>query len=493
MMKTHWRLAKNAVANLVRGGTAGVVALILPAVLVRHMTQTNYAVWVLVLQVAAYSAYLEFGLQTAVGRYIAIAHEKEDYEQGNSIFSTAVVGLSVAAAIAIVMLCVVTIEARWIFPAVPAALLTEMQRALLIVGVSIAIGLPSSALSGVFIGMQRNELIAVVTAVSKLLSAFGLVFAAIHGASLVHMAEVVAIVNVISYLVQYLLLKKFSSVVYSTGLVRRSTAKELFGYCFSLMIWSFSMILVSGLDLILVGRFQLSALAPYALATTLATFVAGLQNAIFGATMPHAAVLHARGDSAGLGDLVVNATRFGVLLLILTGMPLLIYASPILRIWVGQQYAVQGHLLLTVLLVANMIRLSGTPYSVVLVASAQQRLVILSPLMEGVSNLIASVVLGMRFGAAGVAAGTLLGAIVGMLGHIFYNMPRTRQEIRLRSMTFFSSSICLPLLATAPLIVLAVHYRDGRTPGDLISASSFAITLLFSAGLLLYTRTRKVS
>jgi O-antigen/teichoic acid export membrane protein len=401
-MKTHWRLAKNATANLTRGGAAGIAALLLPAVLVRHMSQIDYAVWVLVLQVAAYCGYLEFGLQTAVGRYIAVANEKNDVHQCDTIFSTALAGLSIAAATGIALLIGISITAGWFFPSIPAALLPQMRWALLIVGTSIALGLPSAAYSGVFIGLQRNEFIAIVTGGSKLVSAVGLAIAAIHGASLVVMAIVVATVNLASYILLYVLVRRLSEVTFLRHLVNQSAAKELFSYCFSLMIWSFSTMLITGLDLILVGRFQFNALAPYAVATTLVTFIAGIQNAVFSATMPHAAVLHTQRDSSALGKMVITFTRFGVLLLVLTGIPLLIYALPILRIWVGQQYAAQGHLLLAILLIANMIRLSGTPYAVVLVASAQQKLVTLSPVMEGISNLLFSILLGIKFGAAGM-------------------------------------------------------------------------------------------
>ena len=156
------------------------------------MSQSEYSVWVLVLQVAAYSSYLDFGLQTAVGRYIAIANEKRDPHQRDSVFSTAFVGLSIGSVIAIMALIVVACIAGRIFPKIPVALLPSMRAALLIVGSSIAFGLPSSAWSGVFIGIQRNELIAAVIGGSKLASAHALILATIHGASLVTMAAIVA-------------------------------------------------------------------------------------------------------------------------------------------------------------------------------------------------------------------------------------------------------------------------------------------------------------
>lgn len=489
-MQTRWRLAKNAIANLTRGGAASVAALLLPAVLVRHMSQIEYSVWVLVLQVAAYSSYLEFGLQTAVGRYVAIADEKHDAQQRDTVFSTAMAGLLIASGIGIIILIGVACAAGRLFPSVPAALLPQMRWSLLIVGTSLALGLPSAAWSGVFIGLQRNEFIAIVIGGSKLVSALGLVIAVIHGSSLIVMAVVVAAVNLASYFLLYFLVRTIAQTRFQLHLVRKSTAKELFSYCFGLMIWSFSSILVSGLDLILVGRFELKALAPYAIAVTLVNFIAGIQNSILSAAMPHAAVLHARKDSIALGNMVISFTQFGMLLLTLTGMPLLIYTMPVLRVWVGQQYAIQGHLLLAVLLVANIIRLSCAPYAIALVAAAQQKLVTLSPLMEGITNLIASILLGMKFGAFGVAVGTLIGAIVGVLGHILYNMPRTQKEIFLRIEGFIALALALPVLTALPLIVLAIHVWKDSLPSPPIFASAFAITILAAAIIVMRTMSK---
>lgn len=481
-------MAKNAAANLIRGGTAGVVAIFLPAVLVRHMAQVEYSAWVLVLQVSAYSTYLDFGLQTAVGRYIAIADEREDSQQRDSVFTTAFVGLLISSIIAIAGLVAVACTVGMFFPKIPASLLPSMRAALLIVGSSIALGLPSSAWCGVFIGLQRNELVAAVIGTTRLSSALALVLAVLHGSSIIGMAVIVAGINLTSYLSLYLLVKRFSKVTFRLDLVEKSVARDLIGYCFSLTVWSFSTLLVSGLDILFVGRFDFGALIPYALATSLVNFIAGVQTAIFGAMMPHAAVLHARGDSARLGAIVISATQLALLLLLLTGLPIAIFAGPLIRIWIGNQYVVEGSKLLVILVTANIIRLTGVPYSVVLVASGQQKLVTLSPLCEGLTNLAASVFLGMRFGAIGVAAGTLIGGIVGLLGHIVYNMPRTRKEVSFRVRAFLLSGVSLPLLAATPLIALLIYTSYVAIPSFRLVAAVCGITLLQATLMLLYSK-----
>src|ERR1700730_12325868 len=160
-MQIHWRFAKNAVANLGRGSAAAILALLLPPVLVRHMTAASYAVWVLTLQVVAYVGYLDFGLQTAIGRYSAFANEKKDAKWRDGIFSTAFAGLTVSALLGLLLVAAIAIASSRIFPSVPPALLAPMRMGVLIVGASVALGLPASAWNGVFIGLQRYEVPAI--------------------------------------------------------------------------------------------------------------------------------------------------------------------------------------------------------------------------------------------------------------------------------------------------------------------------------------------
>ncbi len=145
-MQLHWRFAKNAMANLGRGSAAAVVALLLPPVLIRHMPPESYAAWVLVLQVVAYVGYLDFGLQTAVGRYIAFANEKKDTKWRDGIFSSALLGLFLAALLGILALAAAAAASPHVFSGVPSALIGPMRWAMLIVGTSVALGLPASAL-----------------------------------------------------------------------------------------------------------------------------------------------------------------------------------------------------------------------------------------------------------------------------------------------------------------------------------------------------------
>jgi O-antigen/teichoic acid export membrane protein len=480
------RFIKNAVSNLGRGTAGAIVALLLPPVLIRHMPAASYAVWVLILQIAAYVGYLDFGLQMAIGRYVAFANEKNDPGLRNSIFSTAFAGLSFAACVGFTLIIGFALASRRIFPSIPPPYVMPMRIALLIVGISTALGLPASAWNGVFVGLERFDIPAATTVSAKFLSALGLIWAALTGRSLLVMALVVCVANVFSYILQFGLLRRVApGVRFQTKLITKAIVRELAGYSFSLTVWSFSMLLISGFDLLIVGRFEFAAVTPYSVAITLIGFLAGVQTAIFGVIMPHAAQLHAQQNSAGLGRLLLKMTKLGVLLLLLTGLPLIVFAGLIIKVWIGAQFVQSGRRILAVLAIANIIRLTGSPFASILVGTGQQRLVVFSPLMEGVTNLVFSILLGLRYGAIGVAWGTLIGAIAAVLANIFYNLPRTRQTIDCSALRYASEAIFLPALCAIPaslaLAMATVSHSVGAavvTSGWLLSFGACAIFIL---------------
>ncbi len=476
-MRTQHRLFKNAAANLARGGAIAAFSLLLPPFLVRHMPSAHYTVWLLVLQTAAYIGYFDFGLQIAVGRYIAFAEELKDEERRDAIYSTSFVGLTGAC----VLSCVLLAGSLWLlphlFPGVPLTLMGAMRWTLLIVGGVTALGLPASVCNCVFIGLQRNEIPALTTGSARLLSAMLLVGGVLAGCSLVSMAVLVALPNLLAYAAQWLAMRRLvPGLRFKRRAVHRDMARELFHYCLAITVMSVSMLMVSGLDVILVGRFEYHAVIAYSLSASLIAIMGGGLYAVLNAIMPHAAGLDAQGSRQALGNLVVSSTRLNIFLLILTGLPAIIYAGPLLKLWLGPAYSPAVRTIMIILLLANMLRLTGAAYSIILVAAAQQTLIKVSPLAEGISNLAASILLGAYFGAVGVAAGTLIGAIVSVGAHLFYNMPRTHARISFSRHDLLWSGVALPLLCTSPLLFVGAWSVGGVH----VSASLFGIVMALS-------------
>jgi len=157
----------------------------------------------------------------------------------------------------------------------------------------------------------------------------------------------------------------------------------------------------------------------------------------------------------------------------------------------GRGYAFCHSLLLTILLIDNIVRLCAAPYAIVLVATGQQKLVTISPLMEGVTNLIASTLLGAKFGAAGVTGEDTRWRHCRddwsrLLQYAFHSDGNSLAHSRV-----YISAVGLPVLTAIPLIILAVHVWKGSPPSLLVFASAFTVTIFASTAIVLRTRVAK--
>jgi O-antigen/teichoic acid export membrane protein len=477
------KVVKNASANLIRLAGSGLVALLLPPFLVRMLSRDAYGAWALVLQMTLYVGYFDFGIQTAVARFVAHSDELKDTRQRDGIVSTAFVLLTLAAALGCVMIAVLAWQLPHLFPRMPLTLYPPARTALLVMGGSFALGLPVSAIHAVFIGFQRNEIPAVLSIINKLSMALLVCAVVLRHRGLAEMGLAVATANLLSYFGAYAAFRRWAGQVrVRISLISKAIARQIASYSSSVVVSMAAMLMISGLDLTIVGAIDYKSTAYYAIAATLTNFLAQAQGAIFAALLPASAVLAARGDSQQLGTLLISSTRYGMLILLAGALPLIVAGHFVISIWASPSYARYSTTLLQVLLIANVVRLSALPYSTLLLGTGQQTKVILSPLAEGVTNFTASVAGAYAMGAIGVALGTLLGAFVGLGLHVFYNMPRT-SLISISRRRLILDGFARPLACAVPFGWLLFHSSmprlSAQTEISLAVMSSVGAALIF--------------
>jgi Na+-driven multidrug efflux pump len=162
------KIIKNVFANVARGTTAALVIILLPPFLTRILLPDAYSAWLLILQLSAYVAFLDFGIQTAVGRFVAHTNELRDFKQRDSIISTSLAILTGSGVLAMLGIIALAWQLPQLFRGMPTELHQEARFSLLLVGGSLAFSLPFSVFSGIFIGIQRYDVPAWIIGISKL-------------------------------------------------------------------------------------------------------------------------------------------------------------------------------------------------------------------------------------------------------------------------------------------------------------------------------------
>jgi O-antigen/teichoic acid export membrane protein len=447
-------VAKNATANLVRGGATAAVAILLPHTLTHALDRDRFAAWSLMLQIAAYVAYLDFGLQTAVARFIAQTTELEQFHRREQLIGTARTLLSGAAVLGVLATGAVILNIQHIFKGVPAALSHELRVAAAIVSLGSCLLLPYSTYTGVLVGLHRNGYTAIAIGGSRIIGALAVIVACRFTHSLIVLGVCLVVPNLMGGIYQWLTARSLISLGHK-GIfyLDFQMTREIAHYCSGLTVYAFGMLLVGGLDVTVVGYFRFSDVGFYSVAAILISFFAGLNISLMTATIAPMATLHARNALTSIRQLVMRVTKLNVFANVVMVAFVFLTGHRLLTVWVGSVYAVHALPILELLAMAQALRLVVAAYSAMLVATGQQNKGIESVLAEGFINLIASVVGGALYGGVGVAWGTLIGAIVGVIVTLLYTIPRAR-EVPFPIQPFLVRGVVPALLSAAPIFLL---------------------------------------
>jgi O-antigen/teichoic acid export membrane protein len=455
------KVLQGSASNLVRVLLSMLVSLVLPPFLVHHMTKPEYSAWVLILQLSAYIYLLDFGLQTAIGKYVAEYDANGERDASHHLVSTSFTLLALAAAIACVAIAVMVLSVPLIFDQMPAALVPQVRIALLAVGLSAAVALPFGTFSATFTGLQQYVFPTIVATVNRVGSAATIIFLLLLHRSVVDLALVMGAFNLAASATQFFGWRKLvkDRVAFSFFLFHSPSAVKLAKYGSVLSIWTLTMLLISGLDVVIVGHYHYPDTGFYAIANGAANFMQVLVSSAFGPLVPAVSSMQSNSTPDRIGDLCIRTTRYCTVLLLLLGLPLIFGAYPLLSLWVGKRYASESALYLEVLVLCNIVRQLGYPYALVVIATGRQHLATLAAVAESLVNIALSIWLVQRIGAVGVALGTFFAAFVGLGMHLTVSMPRTQPTIRMQRSRLVLEGVLRPMLMIIPSIFLYPFWR----------------------------------
>jgi O-antigen/teichoic acid export membrane protein len=284
------------------------------------------------------------------------------------------------------------------------------------------------------------------------------------------------------WLIQYLIAKALlpgMRVAFSQ--ITMPMVRELANYCYALTVFSFGMLLVSGIDVSIVGHFDFGAVGYYAVSVTLIAFFVGLNTSVISALMTPVAVLQARGELGRINDILSLTTCINTYANLLFTALVFLVGNVVLRVWVGLAYEQRALPILEILMLAQTIRMIGNPYSTVLAATGQQRYAISCAIAEGIGNLLCSLIGIVLLGPIGVAWGTLVGAVISVVWMLLITMRQARLIPIDRKMFLWTTTL-KPLLFYIPIICYVALFSSHGTVSSVEIAFCILYTLLVAAG-----------
>jgi O-antigen/teichoic acid export membrane protein len=455
------KVLQGSASNIARLLLSVSVSLVLPPFLVHHLPQAEYSAWVLILQLSAYVNLLDLGLQTAIGKFVAEYGATGNREASGRLVSTSLTMLLATALIGSGVIVAMTWKVPQLFHQMPAGMVPEVRLGLLIIGLSTAFSLPFSPFLSAFTGLQQYGFPTVLGTISRVVSAVVLILVLFLHGGLVALALVMGSTTLATAVIQFLGWRKYvrEQVPISFLTFDRRAARQLAKYGGALSISMMSMLFVSGMDTLIVGHYDYKNTGFYAIGASVTNFVILLIANLFNPLLPAISSMQATSTPAQIGQVLIKVTRYCSLLLPLAGLPILFGGYPLLSLWVGHEYAAHSIPYLEILLIANILRQLGYPYSLVLVATGKQHLGTFTAVAEAAVNCALSIWLVQRMGAVGVAIGTLVGAFFSLGLHLIVSLHFSRFTILIQRSRFVLQGWLRPLLCIVPSLVFYPFWK----------------------------------
>lgn len=408
-MSTARILARNIFSNWAGLAVSIGIGFFMMPFLVHRLGDTIYGVWTLVVSLVGYGNLLDFGVRTAVVKFVSQHLAVDDRERLCGLFSTTLALYSVIGIIVLALAALTASFLPYLFH-IPHEIAEEAQLTVIIVGISLALKFPGSVFDGFLSGLQRYDVTNAIMILFSLIRAFLIVFLVTEGGRLLALAAAMLFCDVLTVvLTAFICMRLLPWLSVGRRHLNRAFVKDV--YIFGL--WS-SLIMVSGRvihdsDSIFIGMFfPAAAITHFAVASALVRYLRQLAYGFGGVFTPAASDLEARDDRERLRRLVIFGTRYALTVVLGAAMSIAVFGGEFLSLWMGAEYATESGKVLLVLVVSQAAYIGQAPTVSVLFGLNRHRQLAFLHLGEAFVKVALSLMLLPSLGILGAAVGTAI-------------------------------------------------------------------------------------
>jgi O-antigen/teichoic acid export membrane protein len=255
------------------------------------------------------------------------------------------------------------------------------------------------------------------------------------------------------------------------------------------------MIIVAGrlrfkTDAVIIGTFlSAAAITHFSIGARLVDYAGEVVSSLAQIFTPMSSHFHATGDYNQLRKIFLSGNRACALVMLPMTVALVVMGKSVIEAWVGQRYVSSYTVLLIVLIPSTVYQMQSTSNRILFGMSLHKSLAYVV-LMEGIANVILSIVLVRPLGIVGDALGT---AIPLMCTSLFFLPRHMCRQLGIPVRRFLAEAYLYPLVLCIPMIfvllLLQRSFYAHRYPQLLLNlATGLAV---YGVGLVWFVLTRE--
>jgi O-antigen/teichoic acid export membrane protein len=404
--------ASNWIGQAVILGTGFLIA---PFVLHR-VGASDYGLWILITSLTGYASVLEFGISSAVIKYVSEFRVRGERREMDTLIATALSLYTVLGILAILFGVAIAFLVPHIIK-VPADEQGEAAKLVMLAAVGLGISIPATIIVGVLKGLQRFDLLNMLYVINTLLNAGATVAVLLLGWGILGIAAAAIPVTILTQLPGIWLVHRADPDIHLGWRgARRDRVRMVTGFSVKLFIIQIARQLQMRTDeIVIASALPVARVTPYAFGRRLGEIPNTLANQFVTTLMPLASGLHAESDWTRLRAMYVASARLAVAISAPLAAILSVLAPTLLTLWIGPTYAVYWPVVLLISS-SSVVALSMYPSGAMLQGMARHNILAVTSILNGVFNLGLSLILVRVMGITGVALGTFVpGVLEGMI------------------------------------------------------------------------------
>jgi O-antigen/teichoic acid export membrane protein len=457
--------------------------------ILHHLGDDASGLWILIFSLTGYYGIFDFGIRSSLVRYVSKFQATGDKDQLAGLVNTSLFTYSCLGLILVVPTVLGTFYVDRLFH-IPPGFLRDAQILFLMVGLSLALGFPLGVSGGILEGLQRFYLLNWTNIAATLLRAVLIIYVLRHGLGLLSVALITVSLPLVAAAARGVIAQRLLAIPYGWKYVDRESLRQVFNYGSVTF-----MIIVAGrlrfkTDAVIIGTFlSASAITHFSIGARLVDYAGEVVSSMAQIFTPMSSHFHATGDYNQLRKIFISGNRACALVMFPMTVALVVMGKSVIEAWVGPRY-VSSYIVLLILLIPSTFYQAQSTSNRILFGMSLHKSLAYVVLMEGIANLILSIVLVRPLGIVGDAIGT---AIPLLCTALFFLPRHMCRQLGLPVRKFLMEAYAYPVVLCLPMILVLIMMQHSfyahRYPQLVLNL--LAGIAAYGVGLLWFILTRE--
>ncbi len=466
------------------------VGLLLTPIVLHRLGDTANGIWVLIFSITGYYGLFDLGIRSSIVRYVSKFTATADREALARLINTSLFTYSCIGSLSLLVTLVVASQVDRMFH-IPPEFLSTARWLLLMVGVSVAIGFPTGIFAGILEGLQRFYVNNWTNVVSTLLRAVLIVVALAHGYGLLTIALITVTLPLLASILRGFLVLRLCPIPFGLIYVDRATLRQIANYSGVTFMIMVAARLKFKTDEIVIGTFlSAAAITYFNIGARIVDYAGLVVTSLAQIFVPMSSQSDARGDINRLRKIFLVGNRVCGFTIFPVCVILLILGKSVIEVWVGRKYVATSYPVLVIMILCSTLFWAQGASGRILFGMSKHGTWAVVTLIEGVSNLILSIVLVRPYGIIGDALGT---AIPLTCSALFFMPRHLCKHLNVRLGTYVREAYALPFLLCMPLTAVLLLMRNWFIPHSYpqLGIQLFIALAVYGLGLLWAVLTKR--